>query len=86
MTTEKECKSAVFKVALRYGVAPHLITNRLLDASDKQLMLDGEIDARILDVAVRGWVEAGCSDYAGGCNVGLDWGPYEALRKRERRR
>jgi len=82
MPTETDCKRLIFKVAISLGVSPNLIATRLLDASDKQLMLDGEIDETVLDCGVRSWIEAGCPDYVSGCTVGLDWKPYDNLKAR----
>ena len=64
--TTSECKSILFKVGLRFGVSPKLISERLIDAQDKCDMLNGEMPIEYLEVAVKAWMDAGQPDYANG--------------------
>lgn len=65
LTTE-DCKRILFKVGIKFGVSPKLISERLLDAQDKCDMLNGEIPVEMLEVAVKAWQDAGMPDYAKG--------------------
>lgn len=65
LTTE-DCKRILFKVGIKFGVSPRLISERLLDAQDKCDMLNGEIPVEMLEVAVKAWMDAGMPDYANG--------------------
>lgn len=82
MPTETDCKRLIFKVAISLGISPNLIATRLLDASDKHLMLDGEIDENVLRVAVKCWMDAGVPNYAEGSSKPIDWGYYERNQKK----
>lgn len=64
--TKKECQTILFKVGLKFGVSPSLISTRLLDAQDKCDMLNGEIPIEYLEIAVQAWMDAGMPDYANG--------------------
>lgn len=63
LTTE-ECKKILFKVGIKFGVSPKLISERLLAAQDKCDMLNGEMPIGCLEVAVQAWMDAGKPDYA----------------------
>ena len=64
--TKEDCKRILFKVGIKFGVSPKLISERLLDAQDKCDMLNGEIPVEMLEVAVKAWMDAGQPDYANG--------------------
>jgi hypothetical protein len=64
--TTDDCKKILFKVGIKFGVSPKLISERLLDAQDKCDMLNGEIPIEYLEVAVKAWQDAGMPDYASG--------------------
>ena len=64
--TADECKKILFKVGIKFGVSPALISTRLLDAQDKCDMLNGEVPIEMLEVAVKAWQDAGMPDYANG--------------------
>lgn len=81
MPTETDCKRLIFKVAISLGVSPNLIATRLLGASDKHLMLDGEIDEDVLRAAVKCWMDAGVPNYAEGSLEPIDWGYYKPQLK-----
>ena len=66
MLTAKERKRILFKVGIKFGVSPALISTRLLDAQDKCDMLNGEVTVEMLEVAVKGWMDAGQPDYVNG--------------------
>ena len=66
MLTTEDCKKILFKVGLKFGVSPKLISERLLDAHDKCAMLNGEVPIEYLEVAVKAWMDAGQPDYANG--------------------
>lgn len=85
MPSIKACKKILFQLALRYGVSPNLLSTRLLDASDKQLMMDGEITTDVLDVAVRCWIECGVPNYADGSSEPFDFSYSAALIARAKK-
>lgn len=64
--TKDECKKILFKVGIKMGVSPRLISERLLDAEDKCEMLNGETPIELLEVAVNVWKDAGMPAYADG--------------------
>lgn len=65
LTTE-QCKSILFKVGIKFGISPAIISTRLLDAQDKCDMLNGEVPVEMLEVAVKAWQDAGMPDYETG--------------------
>ncbi len=71
----EDCKRMLFKLAIKHGVAPKLISNRLLSKEDKNDMLEGLISFETLDCHVKVWKEYGMCDYANGTMK-----PYEPLR------
>lgn len=74
--TTDDCKKILFKVGIKFGVSPKLISERLLDAQDKCDMLNGEVPIEYLEVAVKAWQDAGMPDYASGLTV-----PYEPKKE-----
>ncbi len=62
----EECKSLLFKLAIKHGVAPRLISGRLLSKEDKDDMLNGLFTFETLDCMVGMWKENGMCDYANG--------------------
>lgn len=66
MLTTDDCKRILFKVGIKFGVSPKLISERLLDAQDKCDMLNGEIPIEYLELAVKAWLDSGMPDYANG--------------------
>lgn len=66
MLTKDDCKRILFKVGIKFGVSPKLISERLLDTKDKSDMLNGEIPIEYLELAVKAWQDAGMPDYANG--------------------
>jgi len=71
LTTE-DCKRILFKVGIKFGVSPKLISERLLDAQDKCDMLNGEVPIEYLEVAVQAWKDAGMPDYSKGLSARMD--------------
>lgn len=67
--TAEDCKKILFKVGIKFGVSPKLISERLLDAQDKCDMLNGEVPIDYLEVAVQAWKDAGMPDYANGRTI-----------------
>jgi hypothetical protein len=63
--TEKECKSILFKLGIKYGVSPNLISTRLLSPEDKVDMMNGDVPLESLDLHVKLWKEGGCEDMVG---------------------
>ena len=61
-----ECKRKLFNLGIKYGIAPRLISERLLSKEDKQDMLNGLVPADALETAVRCWMAAGMPDNANG--------------------
>ena len=64
--TVQECKGMLFKLAIKYGVAPKLISERLLSKEDKEDMLNGLVSAETLDCHVKVWIEYGMCNYSNG--------------------
>lgn len=70
--TKEDCKRILFKVGIKFGVSPKLISERLLDAQDKCDMLNGEIPVEMLEVAVLAWKDAGQPEYSTGSAERMD--------------
>jgi len=64
--TVEECKKMLFKLAVKYGVPPKLISERLLSKEDKEDMLNGLVSFDTLDCFVKVWKEQGMCNYADG--------------------
>lgn len=64
--TVDECKKWLFRLGLKYGVPPRLISERLLSKEDKEDMLNGLVSFETLDCAVQAWKEYGMCNYADG--------------------
>ena len=64
--TKEECKKILFKVGIKFGVSPKLISERLLSDQDKGDMVQGVIPISFLEVAVKAWQDAGMPVYADG--------------------
>jgi hypothetical protein len=64
--TVEECKRMLFKCAIKHGIAPKLISERLLSKDDKNDMLQGLVSFETLDCFVRVWKEQGMCNYADG--------------------
>jgi hypothetical protein len=64
--TIEECKTMLFKLAVKHGVSPKLISERLLSKEDKDDMLAGLITFDTLDCYVGVWKEQGMCNYANG--------------------
>ena len=60
----EECKRMLFKLAIKHGVAPKIISERLLSKEDKEDMLNGLISFETLDCAVQAWKECGMCNCA----------------------
>ena len=69
------CKRMLFKAAIKHGIAPKLISQRLLSKEDKDDMLNGLISFETLDCAVAVWKEYGMCNYADGSGT-----PYDNYR------
>lgn len=68
----EECKRMLFKLAIKHGVSPKLISGRLLSKEDKEDMLQGLFSWETLDCFVTVWKEQGMCNYADGSRK-----PYE---------
>lgn len=66
MKTIDECKKIIFKIGIKLGVSPKLISTKLLTESDKQDMLCGEISDEALEAHVNTWMASGMPDFAHG--------------------
>lgn len=66
MRTVQECRQMLIKSAIKFGVAPKLISERLLSEDDKNDMLAGLVSQTMLDCFVKAWKENGMCDYANG--------------------
>lgn len=60
--SERECKSIIFKLAIKYGIAPNLISTRLLSRDDRVDMMNGDVPIESLEIHVKRWIECGCED------------------------
>lgn len=69
--TTDECKRILFKVGLKLGVSPKLISERLLSDQDKCDMLSGEISIVELEASTEVWRDNGMPDYANGKTIPL---------------
>lgn len=61
--TISECKSILFKLGIKHGVSPKLISERLLSKKDKEDMVQGVISLDMLDCLVATWKEDGLRNY-----------------------
>ncbi len=73
--TVDECKRMLFKLAIKHGVAPKLISERLLSKEDKEDMLAGLISFETLDFFVTVWKEYGMCNHVDGSMK-----PHESFR------
>lgn len=73
--TVEDCKKMLFKLAIKHGVAPKLISERLLSRDDKEDMLQGLVSFETLDCHVKIWKEYGMCNYADGTMK-----PYEHFK------
>ena len=73
--TVEECKKMLFKLAIKHGIAPKLISERLLSKDDKEDMLQGLVSFETLDCFVQVWKEYGMCNYADGSGK-----PYDHYR------
>lgn len=79
--TVEECKRMLFKLAIKHGVAPKLISERLLSKDDKEDMLQGLVSFEQLDCAVQAWCDSGMCNYADGTGAWYsDYWQWKAKR------
>lgn len=64
LRTVDECKKILVKLAIKHGVPPKLISDRLLSKDDKEDMLQELISFDTLDCSVKLWKEHGMCNYA----------------------
>lgn len=64
--TKEKCKRILFNLGIKHGISPALISQRLLDESDKEDMMNGLVPVDVLDLAVKVWKEYGMCDWAEG--------------------
>lgn len=76
--TKEQCKSRIFKIAVKLGCPPNLIATRLLSEEDKVDMTEGLIGDECLEAHVKAWMDAGMPDYAHGSDI-----PYRKASKKE---
>lgn len=74
MPTKEECQRMLFKIGIKLGVSPKLISTRLLSKEDKDDMVNGFISQDDLEVAILAWKDSGMPDYANG-----KFEPYKPL-------
>ena len=74
MPTKEECQRMLFKIGIKLGVRPKLISTRLLSKEDKDDMVSGIVSIDDLEVAVLVWQQSGMPDYANG-----KFEPYKAF-------
>lgn len=63
LVSREKCKSDLFKIGIKLGVSPKLISTLLLSDLDKIDMLDGLIEMSALETHVRVWMDNGMPDY-----------------------
>jgi hypothetical protein len=73
--TVEDCKKMLFKLAIKHGVSPTLISERLLSKEDKEDMLQDLITIDTLDLFVKVWKEYGMCNHVDGSMK-----PYESFR------
>lgn len=73
--TVEECKRMLFKLGIKHGVSPRLISEMLLSKEDKEDMLNGLVSFETLDCHVQTWKEYGMCNYANGSMK-----PYEHFK------
>lgn len=79
--TAEDCKKALCRLAIKHGVPPKLISERLLSVEDKEDMLQGLITFETLDCAVMLWKRYGMCDYANGNTAYYEhFGKYRAIQ------
>jgi hypothetical protein len=61
--TDLICKKIIRKIAVKYGIEPRLIAERLLSDDDKQDLRDGNLLLEALDLHIRVWISNGLPDY-----------------------
>lgn len=64
----EQCKRMLFKAAVKHGISPRLISERLLSKEDKDDMLQGLVSFEMLDCFITMWKANGmynCSDGSG---------------------
>lgn len=66
MDNTEACKRMLFKAAVNHGIAPRLISERLLSNDDKEAMLEGHIAFETLDCHVMFWKAHGMPNYVNG--------------------
>jgi hypothetical protein len=66
MRSVEECKRILSKIGFKLGVAPNLISMRLLSDEDKKDMLEGLLEIDELEASVEVWRHNGMPDYAQG--------------------
>jgi hypothetical protein len=66
----------LFRIGIKLGVSPNLISNRLLSLDDKNDMLSGELKDHELELHVQVWKDAGMPDYKNGTG-----GLYKASKR-----
>jgi len=61
--TQRQCQQLLFKIGMKLGVSPKLISSRLLSIEDKEDIMAGVIDSDYLETAVIVWMNNGMCDY-----------------------
>jgi hypothetical protein len=64
--TIEQCKKRLFKIGIKLGASPKLISTRLLSTDDKKDMVEGHLDDVSLETAVEVWIKNKIPDYANG--------------------
>lgn len=81
--TKEQCKSKIFKLAIKLGCPPNLIATRLLSEEDKLDMIEGLLPDHALEAHVRAWMDAGMPDYANGSDIPYNSTPKKEFRSRQ---
>ena len=63
MPTRDECKRILFKLGIKHGISPRLISERLLSDLDKRDMMAGELDIASLEANLELWKAYGIPDF-----------------------
>lgn len=64
MLSKDPCRSILFKLGIKLGCSPNLISTRLLSDLDKDDMIQGLITEDALEAHIRAWMKSGMPDYA----------------------
>ena len=66
MLSTDQCKSIIFKLGIKLGISPGLITTLLMDDNDKSDMINGLLTIVELECHIGTWMASGTPNYREG--------------------